>query len=320
MTSLHDGPGPVRKAGPFAKWRPEELIDLPLDPFVADQAGRSEADPDGGLDLSLEALLDEMEQLPMGPSTAMRVLWVAASHRSSAQELGEVVASDPALTTRVMRMANSPYYGLGGRVGSSAFAVTVLGFETVRALAVLAAVVGDGELTLPEGFWIHSALVSSAAGLLADRCGVPRPDAFSLGLLHDLGRALLHRLDERLDGGTGFGGSESADPNLDGTLEAETGRFGADHAEVAARLLASWRFPADFCNAVRHHHRPLQPDSDVLTVVLVASEALAALADGTAVVSEVIDILDRVGVRRDELDGLVARVGGEGRALSASLG
>ena len=94
-----------------------------------------------------------------------------------------------------MRLANSAYYGLSGRVRTVTFAVTVLGFTTVRSLALTAAAgVGGGD-PVPPGFWRRSACTAVAAGELARPLGLHAPDAFCLGLLSGIGQALLHHAD-----------------------------------------------------------------------------------------------------------------------------
>src|SRR3954454_19569323 len=102
-------------------------------------------------------LVRELERLPTDSTAAVRVLLIADDASSSADDLGAVVAADPALTTRVMRMANSAFYGLSGRVRSCAFAVTVLGFSTVRSVAAATAAGAlEEDVTLPPGFWLHA--------------------------------------------------------------------------------------------------------------------------------------------------------------------
>jgi hypothetical protein len=147
-------------------------------------------------DARLEALLTQLENLPSHPTASSRVLWVADDPNASAADLAAAVSADPALTARAMRMANSAYYGLSGRVSSATFAVTVLGFSTVRSLAVAtsAGVMGE-DAYVPPGFWDHAAATACAASLVADRVRAPKPEAFSVGLLHDLGEALLYRAD-----------------------------------------------------------------------------------------------------------------------------
>src|SRR5687767_6485344 len=140
-------------------------------------------------------LIRELERLPARPSAAVRVLWMVDDPNASAADLAAAVSTDPALTARVMRMANASYYGLSGRVSSAAFAITVLGFDTVRALAAAAAAGIGNDYPLPATFLSRAATVAVASALTAPRVGARRPEAYSLGLLHNIGCGLLHRAD-----------------------------------------------------------------------------------------------------------------------------
>jgi HD-like signal output (HDOD) protein len=223
----------------------------------------------------VESLVVELEELPAHPSAAARVLWIADDPTSSATELAAAVSADPALTARAMKMANSAYYGLSGRVSSATFAVTVLGFSTVRSLAVAttARVMGE-DASVPARFWDHAAATACACALVSSRVKAPRPDAFSLGLLHDLGDALLHRADrERWTAAReGIVAHDSME-----SVYAERRVLGLDHARAAARVLSAWRFPAEFSAAIEHHHDEPPTATTPLHKALVAGHALAGL-------------------------------------------
>ena len=180
-----------------------------------------------------------LDSLPAQRPVAARAIAAADDARSSARTLGDVVSRDPALTAKLMRLANSAYFGLRGRVASTTFAVTVVGFSTVRSLAVAAMVGLDDEEDLPERFWERSLLCAVAAGELAPRLGVRAPDAFGLGLLARLGQALLHRCDE------GYRDLVAAAPDRADLLVAESTAYGLTHVRLSAEALASWGFPPD---------------------------------------------------------------------------
>ena len=105
-----------------------------------------------------ERLLDEVTRLPVGEEAGARLLWLLADDESDAAAIGRVVESDPAMTLQVLRIANSPYYGLSRQVSSAHQAVAVLGLIMVRALAaaqVFRLNVRDAR-SLPKTFWEHS--------------------------------------------------------------------------------------------------------------------------------------------------------------------
>lgn len=222
----------------------------------------------------VDALIEELERLPAQPTIAMRVLWIAEDPGSSATDLADAIAADPSLTARVLKLANSAYYGLSGRVANTGFAVTVIGFPTLRAMAAATAsgLFGPGTRVAPEGFWEHGLAVATAASTLADRVGLRAADAFSLGLLHDLGSALLFRSDpERFDQVVATAKRERRPLS-----EVEREAFGISHDIVAARVFSAWRFPEEFVQAVLAHHEPLEQTSSSWTRLLAAAESVAA--------------------------------------------
>src|SRR5581483_336756 len=101
----------------------------------------------------VDVLIEELERLPAQPSVAVRTVWVADQPHSSAKDLAAALTADPSLTARVLRLANSAYYGLSRRVADVAFAVTVVGFPTVRAMAAVHAsgLFEPGEHAVPDG-------------------------------------------------------------------------------------------------------------------------------------------------------------------------
>jgi putative nucleotidyltransferase with HDIG domain len=208
----------------------------------------------------------------------MKVVWVADDPGSSARDLASAIAADPSLTARVLKLANSAYYGLSGRVANVNFAVTVIGFPTVRAMAAATAtgLFDADERVAPEGFWEHALAVATACSKLADRIGIRGPDAFGLGLLHDLGATLLFRSDpERFDDVLRLSHAEHIPTPI---LEREL--FGLGHDEAAARVFAAWRFPDDFVVAVAEHHRLLDRTDNPYARLLAAAEAVAARIPG----------------------------------------
>jgi HD-like signal output (HDOD) protein len=258
-------------------------------------------------------LVAELEALPANPGSAMRILQLAGDANSSATDLGAAVGSDPSLTARIMKVANSAYYGLSGRVSSATFAVTVLGFDTVRAIAAAAAAgVGEDVGTLPEHFWSHSALAAVACSLVAPRASVRGPEAFSLGLLHDLGECLLHR---------GLGPlppdapAEARDAER---LTYERARWGVDHAAAASRVLGAWSFPEEFTHAIAVHHDGPKAARSNLQKVLVGGEALARCAEGSDPAS-LAAALALVDLHPREVGPLADRTVAEADGLAASL-
>lgn len=213
----------------------------------------------------------ELIDLPAQPTTAELVLEVAGDTRSNASRLAAVIETDIALTARLLRLANSPYYGVPRQVASVANAVVLLGFDAVRALALSAACGmpsdrDDG----PHGFWRHAITTAAASSVVAERVGVAPGDAFTAGLIHDLGSVLLHRHDP-----VRYSQSQQAgDGRIADILAAELRAFGVTHAQVGAEAAEAWAFPRAFVEAIGNHHGAAEPVHTLGRVVRVG-EALA---------------------------------------------
>jgi HD-like signal output (HDOD) protein len=245
------------------------LVDPTLDAPEEDAEEEAEAER-GAL---VDALIEELERLPAQPSVAVRTVWVADQPNSSAKDLAAALTADPALTARVLRLANSAYYGLSRRVAEVAFAVTVVGFPTVRAMAAVHAsgLFEPGENSVPDGYWEHSVATATLCSVLAPRAGVRPNQAFPLGLLHDLGSALLFRADPAR-----FEAVQAEARDGRPLRSAEKAAYGMAHDEAAARVFSAWRFPETFIEAVADHHAHPATLTEPHMLLLVAAESVAS--------------------------------------------
>lgn len=212
----------------------------------------------------IERLLSGLEDLTSRQPVVAGILRTVDAPRSGAADLAAAVSGDPGLSGRLMRLANSAYFGLSGRVSSLQFAVTAVGFATVRALAVSCATGMSGTQDVPDGYWEHACAQAVAAGLVAAPVGAGAPDAFCAGLLADLGRGLLFRADpDACASLLTRAGSDPADQ-----LIAERDWFGTTHPQVSARLLGAWSLPRSIVDAVAEHHVQPSDRTDPLVVAV----------------------------------------------------
>lgn len=186
-----------------------------------------------------------VKALPRLPSVACELLG-GEMDALDLPDLARRIAADQALAARVLRLANSPFYGLARQVGSIEEAVMVLGFRAVRSLVVWAAlastVVGlhPGTGFDTRRFWRHSIAAAVAARQVARVAGLNAETAFTIGLLHDIGQLVLAALcPERYapDAATAAGPLFS-------------------HAEAGAELATDWQLPPAICTAIACHHDP----------------------------------------------------------------
>jgi putative nucleotidyltransferase with HDIG domain len=216
--------------------------------------------------VALKAVTEGMVALPTLPLVACRVIEAVAKPETSAEEVARILALDPSLTARTLRLANSEFYGFPRKVGSIDLAVVVLGPNTLRDLVLSASVfktLGEADADM-EGLWNHSLACGVAARCLAERTGYRlSSEAYAAGLLHDIGKVVLHHTDPER-----FQAVVAMVREVGETMEtAERGLFGSSHAEVGAWLAERWGLPADLVEAIACHH---QPEAAVRNVELTA--------------------------------------------------
>ena len=257
-------------------------------------------------------LADELTRLPAQPVTAVRILRLGEGNDTSVGELGRIVEADPILSARVIRLANAPYYGFSGRISSASRAVVLLGFDTVRALALGAACsLLDANVDLgPDGLWTHNVASAAASAVVARRLGAPAQDAFSAGLLKDVGVALLHRRNP--DRYVKI--LRTCGRNVEELHRAELLQFDVTHAGAGAMALESWGFPPPFVHAVASHHQPLDRVVGTLARIVQAGQALALTAypwDLHPPAAEPAEVLQKLGLSPGLRNALLREVESE---------
>lgn len=168
-------------------------------------------------------------------------------------------------------MANSAYFGLSGRVGTLEYAISVLGFQMIRTLAVSICAGLDKPGGVPDGFWLQAATTATAASILAPTLGAKTGDAFTVGLLHTLGSALLHQQRPL---------PALCLPHPADAVELNHNEFelyGIGHAQAGAQALAAWTFPRGICSLVARHHEAPDANGDPLADCLHAARTLTDL-------------------------------------------
>ena len=187
----------------------------------------------------LERVLASIDSMAAQRPVAAQIVSAANSDQASAKELSRILGADVALASRVMKLANSAFYGMRGRVTSLQFAVTVVGFATVRTMATVALTDLDDESRLPEDFWQVSTSVALAASTLAPRFAERPQDALCLGLLAQMGVALLHHNDP-----DGYAELWAQERSFAGRRAAEVQRYGISAMRLTSVALEQWGFPA----------------------------------------------------------------------------
>ncbi|MFM2066026.1 MAG: hypothetical protein RLZZ584_935 [Pseudomonadota bacterium] len=218
--------------------------------------GKSAA-PRGGSGLDAALVARRVSALPAMPQAVLEALAMLRCDKSGVNECAERIAVDPALTARALRLANSAFYGVSGRVATLRDAVHLLGRHTLGTLLTAAAVMAqfkDASLALRHHdiYWRHALGVALAAQALARERGIDAEIAFTTGLLHDIGRLALAAYfpAEHQDV---LACAREHDIEL---VDAERARLGLDHTEIGAMVARHWHFPDHVVQAIAWHHHP----------------------------------------------------------------
>ncbi len=224
--------------------------------------------------------LQKCATLPTLPAVAMKVVELCQSLEPSISQVAEVITTDPALAARVLRMSNSPMFGLRQPVSKVSHAISMLGLNTVRTMALslsLAQTMKGKQRWFPT-FWKRSVLTATAAREIASVLLIPqKEEAFLIGLLQDVGILALSQIDRN--------GYDAVADDVIGNHEALIARereaYGCDHAKVGAWLVESWQMPDSFVQAVLHSHDIGKADnmSDEALQLLKIGVVAAQLAD-----------------------------------------
>lgn len=241
------------------------------------------------------ALRERVNSLPVLPQAVVEALRILRIDGASADDCAERISQDQALAARTLRLANSAFYGMPGRVVTIRHAHDVLGRRTLGALLTTAAVStqfshGSGSGFDFESFWRQALGTAVAAQGLAIETGADDEQAFIAGLLHDIGRlALATYFAEPLAAAVML--AHAQDLPL---LVAERQVLGVDHAEVGALIATHWHFPAAVVAAIRDH--PAQGRDGVhqaapLTALVHLADAIVHALDLEAAEDEAVPVL-----------------------------
>jgi putative nucleotidyltransferase with HDIG domain len=263
--------------------------------------------------LTIEDIVSRTVDLPTLPAAALAVMRETESATGSAQSVGKYLAQDGALAARVLRLANSSYYGLSRTVLDVSEAVVVLGMRNVRNLALVASTYPwmnkplKGYALAPNEMWRHSFGVAVAASLTAEKSRkVSTEEAFVAGLLHDLGKSAISVwLENKLPAMLKIAEREGLPFDA-----VERKVLGYDHMEVGAHMAENWNLPQTLVEVMRYHHRPqdLKPSNPMVDCVhvgdyLAGSMGFGLGGDGLGYQFDE-ESLDRLGLKVDDLDSL----------------
>ena len=265
----------------------------------------------------IEHILVKVRELPPLPDTVLRLVRVINNPDSTAQEVVDSIRYDPAATAEILRICNSPFFGIPRGVHSLMDATRFLG--TMRILQLVMTIHTNGLLSraqpgyeLAQGMlWRHSVAVAIAASNLAARMnlsagGIP----FTAGLLHDIGKVVLSEFV-----GESFQAIvDKVEREQLAFAEAEKQVLNASHAEIGGELARRWKLPDTMVRCIAYHHDPdaLTPTDPLVDAVYLADSI--ALMLGVGMGADELhyrarpEVLERNGLHQSDLEAIGAQM------------
>ncbi len=225
-----------------------------------------------------EKLETYLEEMPSLPTTVSKVLDVCNQQNPSPSDLNRVIALDPVLLSKILRLINSAYYGLSSEITSLVRAIIMLGINTVKNLALSTAVIerfnsSDHFKALDSfGYWRHSlgvAVISRKLAQLQEVDPKQTESFFIAGLLHDLGKIPINEIVPEMV----IQAINQADHNKTPLYQAEGSILGEDHTSVGLKIVQQWKLGKEISEVIEYHHHPENYRGKHKTLVYTVTDA-----------------------------------------------
>lgn len=259
------------------------------------------------------------------PEITVSIIELVEDPSSTAQDLNKVISNDPALCSRILKVVNSAFYGLPRQIGSINRAISLLGLNAVKNLAIaasLAKLFRGGALCSrfdAKDLWSHSIAVAVASKMIAQHMRMSFADeAFLAGLIHDIGVVVELQADREKLVSVVNKLEMDKEGNPTGDFVAlERAVFGCDHGLFGEVLCETWKFPKSFAYVCGHHHNPTEVPHEHRTmpwIIHIADRLAAGVTKGFRLDLKSLDVSDEalaaIGLSRAGLEAIRAGLPG----------
>ncbi len=225
-------------------------------------------------------------QLPALPAIAEEVVEMVENPRTSASQLGKIISTDQGLTSKVLKIANSAFYGFPKKISTVDFAIIVLGFDALREIVISISLVSalqkkEDPTFDTQQFWDHAIYSGVISRRLARDLGYRiSGEVFVGGLLHDMGISVIQQYFN-----TDYRRVVEMTTDSELTwLEAEEKVLGVTHAQIGGWLAQRWNFPNSLIEAIANHHKPFEAkDNPELVSIIHCADVIANRLSGKAI-------------------------------------
>lgn len=223
----------------------------------------------GGLSADLLKALSRITEISSLPEITTRIIQIVEDPKSTAHDMHEIVRSDPALASKVLKVVNSAFYGLPSQISNLDRAIVMLGLSAVKNIALAASLsrlFRPGNLSekfAVRDLWVHSIAVGVCARLIAEKSFGQPEETFVAGLVHDVGLLVEYQLlPEKLRQVV-----TRCETQTQNFVAAERATIGGDHTQFGAAIVSRWKFPPILKHSVQYHHDPSTLQADFKRIV-----------------------------------------------------
>jgi putative nucleotidyltransferase with HDIG domain len=261
-------------------------------------------------------IIKKIDELPPLPQVVFKIHELIRNPDSNAKDIAKVIETDQAIATKVLRIANSAYYGMPGKISSVQHASVVLGLKTLGEIITIVGSRGTLNRKLPgygydtKDLWEHSLAVAFGSKIIA---GVKNPslvnEAYTAGLIHDIGKIVLDPYVLEIKDKIKFY-MENEEKTF---LDAENHFFAFNHAEIAFEICEKWNFPEHINIAIKGHHNPLHLENNDLSYILHMADHSARLIgigyDEDDFLYELKEgTMDHLGIKQEDISEIIFKI------------
>ena len=261
-------------------------------------------------------IIQDIKDLPPMPQVVIKIQHLISNLNSDTKQLAEIIESDQAIAAKVLKMANSAFYGMSGKISSIHQASLLLGYRTLGEIVTMAGAADLLAGKMPgygydsQDLWRHSLSVAFASKLIVELKNKNLIyEAHTAGLIHDVGKIILDRyvLEKKKEINDYMTREEKT------FLDAERCFFGFDHAEIASEICRAWHIPETITLAIGCHHQPSISNGDELSYILHIADYVATMGgigydDDDFLYEAEKGAMDFLGLKQEEVGDMIPKV------------
>jgi HD-like signal output (HDOD) protein len=284
-----------------------QFLAVPFEPETLKSSIERSLTVDYGMSSSMRELVGRIRTFPTIPSLYLEIVNALKDPNACTEDVGAIIAKDMAMTTKLVQVLNSAYFGLPRTITDPTEAVGILGFETVKSLTMTVKLLSQYDKVKPvyfsiDSIWRHSTSVARTARVMAlletgdTECSAT---AYTAGLMHDLGKVILAaNFDEQY-----LGAHAVARKQQIPLWDVEKDIFGATHGEIGAYLLGLWGMSAEVVRVAAMHHCPANGGDTTFSPLTAVHVANALEYEGSVETEELpVPVLDAAYLRQLKLE------------------